>query len=252
MIVLASNVVGLQILKFLADHRYQIDLVVVHGSDKGGMNREIVRLCDSHGLKMADASQLDRQSFLDDLAASRPVLGILAWWPHILKGRILGVPKTGWLNLHPSLLPYNRGKHPNFWCLADGSPCGVSLHFIDAGVDSGPVLAQSEIDVSWEDTGLSVHVKCRERIVELFRDSIDAVLAGDLVPRAQDLSTGSYHSSEDMAARATIDLDAPMTPRQVLNVIRAKMFAGYPPARFYDGDKAYSVEVVIKEVIGDG
>ena len=58
-------------------------------------------------------------------------MGILAWWPYILKGRVIKIPKKGWLNFHPAYLPFNRGKHPNFWCLVDETKCGVTLYFID-------------------------------------------------------------------------------------------------------------------------
>lgn len=253
MIVLASDLVGYQILKFLVDGSYPIDVVVLHASDRGGFNGQIKQIAEDAGrdIELANADELDRPRFLDRLAAVQPRIGILAWWPSILKGQILGIPTTGWLNLHPSLLPHNRGKNPTFWCLADMTPCGVSLQFIDAGVDTGPIVAQSKVDVGWEDTGETIYLRCRERIVELFRQSIDGILSGHLLPVAQEPSLGSYHQASEMAPGSTLDLDAPTTARGVLNVIRAKMFAPHPTARFHDGGKTYSVEIVIREVAGD-
>lgn len=250
MIVLASDYVGLRTVEHLIEGGYAVDAVVIDPSDRGGFNPEIGRVVKraGRGIRLRSAEELGRPEFLDALAAASPRLGILAWWPRILKGRILSVPSMGWLNFHPSLLPDNRGKNPNFWCLADTTPCGVSLHFIDEGVDTGPVVAHAQVDVGWEDTGETVYLKCRERIVKLFRESVDGVLSGDLVPIDQDLSSGSSHKAADMAAASIIDLDAPTTARRVLNLIRAKMFDPYPTARFRDGGKTYSVQIVIREV----
>ena len=46
-------------------------------------------------------------------------LGILAWWPMLIRRPLIGLPRHGFINFHPSLLPYNRGKHYNFWALVE-------------------------------------------------------------------------------------------------------------------------------------
>ncbi len=87
--------------------------------------------------------------------------------------------------------------------------------------------------------------------MELFRDTIDEVLSGRLAPIAQDRSASSSHTAADMAEASLIDLDAPTTAREMLNVIRAKMFDPHPAARFRDGGRTYSVRVAIAEVAED-
>jgi methionyl-tRNA formyltransferase len=51
-------------------------------------------------------------------------LGILAWWPKIVKQPLLNLPEKGFINTHPSMLPHNRGKHYNFWALIEEAPFG--------------------------------------------------------------------------------------------------------------------------------
>ena len=46
------------------------------------------------------------------------------------------------INLHISYLPYNRGSYPNYWSFKENTPNGVSIHHIDDGIDTGPVLVQ--------------------------------------------------------------------------------------------------------------
>ena len=49
------------------------------------------------------------------------------------------------INLHPSLLPWNRGASPNFWSFIKDTPKGITIHLIDKGIDTGNILLQKEI-----------------------------------------------------------------------------------------------------------
>lgn len=55
--------------------------------------------------------------------------------------------RLGVVNIHPSLLPFGRGAHPNFWAWFYGEPHGVTIHtVIDRGIDTGPILASSNVE----------------------------------------------------------------------------------------------------------
>jgi methionyl-tRNA formyltransferase len=246
-ILLAADQVGLQISQFLAGRRDPIDWLILDSSNRGGCNDAIRQAVTSVATRIGMAESLNDGAFVSELAAARPRLGVLAWWPHLVKGPLLDVPELGWLNLHPGYLPYNRGKHPNFWCLVDGTPCGAALHFIDRGVDTGPVIARARIETGWEDTGETVHRKCRELAVQLFKQNFDAVMRGSARPAPQMLSEGTGHRSGGIETASEIDLDRTYTARQLLNVMRARMFPPHPSAFFRDGDKTYSVKVIIEE-----
>lgn len=70
-------------------------------------------------------------------------LGLLGWWPNILPKIILNLSKRGFINMHPSLLPFNKGRNPNFWALTEQTPYGVTLLFADEGIDTGDIIAQN-------------------------------------------------------------------------------------------------------------
>jgi methionyl-tRNA formyltransferase len=165
-----------------------------------------------------------------------------------VKSPLLEIPSRGWLNLHPAYLPFNRGKHPNFWCLVEETPCGAALHFIDRGVDTGPLLARAQLETSWEDTGESVHRRCRELAVDLFTRNFDKVASGSLKPQPQDPSEGSSHRAAQIEIASEIQLDATYTARRLLNIVRARMFPPHPTAFFTDGGRRFSVEVRIREI----
>ena len=71
---------------------------------------------------------------------------------HIIPAHI--VREHGIINIHTSFLPWNRGAHPCFWSFYDGTPRGVTIHYIDEGIDTGDILVQAIDDypVSSEDT----------------------------------------------------------------------------------------------------
>lgn len=83
------------------------------------------------------------------------------------------------LNIHISLLPWNRGADPNFWSWFDDTPKGVSIHHIDAGIDSGPLVAQQEITLNAADHTLRTSYDVLMRLaVGLFNVTWPAVRGG--------------------------------------------------------------------------
>jgi methionyl-tRNA formyltransferase len=132
----------------------------------------------------------------------------------------------------------------------DQTPCGVSLHYIDESIDAGEIVARQSIPVSWEDTGETIYRRSRDTIVELFKCHYDDIVA-DRLPRLKvAASEGALHSARDIAEASRIELDKTYTARQLLNIIRARMFPPHPTAVFHEGDRRFSLEIIIKEVHG--
>ena len=64
---------------------------------------------------------------------------------HLLNKQFRDKFKNKIINLHPSYLPFGRGCYPNFWSCVDDTPKGVSLHFINEGLDTGDILFRENI-----------------------------------------------------------------------------------------------------------
>ena len=88
----------------------------------------------------------------------------------ILKKEILDLFPDRAINMHISLLPYNRGADPNFWSFIEGTPKGVTIHYLDEVVDTGDIIIQKEIFfVSPEvETLSSSYNKLQKEIQNLF------------------------------------------------------------------------------------
>ncbi len=105
-------------------------------------------------------------------------------FPYIVPDEVLAIPRIGVLNLHPALLPYNRGWHTPSWAILDGTPIGATLHFMDSGLDTGDIVAQIQLEIHPEDTAHSLYGRLVELEVELFRRGMASAGLGEPSPAA--------------------------------------------------------------------
>ncbi|MEJ7655205.1 MAG: formyltransferase family protein [Chloroflexia bacterium] len=90
-----------------------------------------------------DVGTLDHPGTLASLAGFEADLYCAACFPRLLPPEVLRLPRLGCLNVHPSLLPAYRGPAPLFWSLRAGeAQLGTTVHLMDAGLDTGPVIEQ--------------------------------------------------------------------------------------------------------------
>lgn len=171
---------------------------------------------------------------------------ILAWWPRIVPPEVLGLATRGVVNTHNSLLPFNRGKHPNFWSLVEGTPYGVTLHLATNKVDSGDVLAQQKIPTDWTDTGGTLYARGLDAIIELFRYAWPAIRNGTATRRPQGPGPVA-HSACELEDASEIQIDGVYSARRLLNLLRARTFPGQPACWFVDGGETYEVRVNISK-----
>jgi methionyl-tRNA formyltransferase len=102
------------------------------------------------------------------------------------------------INVHISLLPYNRGADPNLWSHLDGTPAGVTIHVVDAGVDTGPIIAQRRVTFPSDATLATSYAQLQETAVALFAETWPAIKAGTYVSTPQPAG-GTSHRSADRA-----------------------------------------------------
>ncbi len=178
-------------------------------------------------------------------------VGFSLWWPFLFSPEVIKSIPLGIVNTHPSLLPFGRGKHPNFWSIVERTPFGVTLHLVNHGIDSGAVLLQKEIAVSWDDTGESLYKKATHEIINLFIENYHLLRVGQAQVTKQNISSGTFHLSNEIMEKCHLDLSETMMVADVLNLLRAKVFQGYSGCRFIDDGVEYEVLVSIKRVAHD-
>ena len=114
----------------------------------------------------------------------------------ILSSEVINSCKRPPINLHISLLPYNRGADPNFWAWFNGTPHGISIHHIDEGIDTGDIVVQEQVFFKKGTTLFSSYNELSKRIEDLFERNQEKILSYSYTPQKQP-SGGSVHYKKD-------------------------------------------------------
>lgn len=113
------------------------------------VERSIVQIAWERNIPVFAAGNLRAAETIATLAALHPDVGCVACFNRRVPPALLALPRRGFLNIHPSLLPAYRGPAPLFWTFRDGvQHTGVTLHLMDQTFDTGPIVAQAPVTIS--------------------------------------------------------------------------------------------------------
>lgn len=242
-LVLADAEVGLDCVTWLLE-RYPGDIAAVVVVQKNKIFESVA----SRGITAIEYRS--EESLIDAIRQNGILidLGLLIWWPRIISKQLIEISRNGFVNTHPSLLPHNRGRNPNHWAIVEGRPYGVTLHLVDEGVDSGSIVAQREIEITWEDTAESIYKQAQNEMVLLFQEKYESLRSFSFDARPQTVESGSLHFGSEFSMTSRLSLDRATTVREVLNQVRARMFTGHPACRFEENGTEYEVQIKITRV----
>jgi methionyl-tRNA formyltransferase len=237
---MGNNWVGWQVVQWLRGQNVELAGLVLHPPKKRKYGDEIIAAAGVSPERIFDGSTLRQPETMQAISALSPDLAISIYFGYILKPELIDIFGEGVINLHPSYLPYNRGAHPNIWSIIDGTPAGVSLHYIDAGIDTGALIARQEVAVEPTDTGQSLYQKLEQTSLALFRETWPAIAAGTPPHLPPINETGTFHRVRDVQQVDEIDLERSYTGRELINILRARTFPPYGGAYFlHEGKKIY-------------
>jgi natural product biosynthesis luciferase-like monooxygenase protein len=139
----------------------------------------------------------------------------------LLPPGVLALGRKGAVNFHDGPLPKRAGLNAPIWALIDGETRhGITWHLIDDRVDTGDILVQRDVDISPEDTALTLNTKCYEAGLTSFSDLLFELINGLPNRRAQDETARSYHALVDRPeANGLLRFDQPA--ETALRLIRA-------------------------------
>lgn len=234
---LGNNWLGWQVLRWLKSRNEILVGVVTNAAPKSRYRNEIIETAGLPEAQIFNGATLRDPTVLAAIRKLNADIAVSVLFGHILRCEFIDLFASGCINLHSSLLPYNRGAHPNVWSLVEGTPAGVTLHYIDEGIDTGDVIAQREVKVMPIDTGESLYRRLELAGLELFTDTWPAIRAGQAARQPQANQGGTIHRTCDLERLDEIDLDATYQARELIDLIRARTFPPYPGAYFRDGGR---------------
>jgi len=239
---------GYEVASFVTAYPYPIEFIATCDRDNSEDEAKIAELGQAKKVPLLRQVNVNSAEFIATLKELAVDVVILAWWPSIVKQKAIESARVGWLNMHPSMLPYGRGKHGYYWSIVEGTPFGVTLHFIDKGIDTGPILFQREIQIAMTDTGETLYNKGVSEIIELFKESYPKLVANNFTACPQDDAMATYHHSSEIDPHSCIDLEAQYKAGDLINILRARTFMQGNSAFFFLNRKKYLIRVQIQEV----
>lgn len=234
---MGNNRIGAQVLEHLeTEDGQEVVGAALHPPDNRSHGDQLLEATDLPRDRIFDASALEKADQREQIRELDPDIGLSCFLGYILEPETLDLFPGGVLNLHPAYLPYNRGAYPNVWSIVDGTPAGATLHLLDEGIDTGPILARREVEVRPDDTGKSLYRRLEQACISLFEDAWPKWRAGELEPVEQAEEDGTYHEVDDVQEIDEIDPDETYTARELIDIFRARTFPPHDGA-YVDTDE---------------
>lgn len=171
------------------------------------------------GIPVLAPADINADDTVREIAKLGADLGLSVAYNQILRGPIRQAHRLGVINVHAGKLPYYRGRNIINWAIINGeSEIGLTVHFIDDGIDTGDIIKQITIPIGWTDGYGDVLGRVVARVPALVVQTVEAIAAGTAQRRPQAHLPGTY-----FAGRGDGDewIDWTDTSRNIHNFVRA-------------------------------
>ena len=213
----------------------------------------IVTLAEAQSIPVVEVARLSVPETLTTLSGFHPDVICVACFPQVFPAALLAVPPLGCLNLHPSLLPAYRGPAPLFWQFRQGETrTGVTIHFMDEGVDTGDIVLQRPVTLPDGISGAEADRLCSEAGAELMVEAVQRLERDRRgCPRTKQPEEGiSYYS---WPAQVDFRISTERPARRAFNFMRGAAEWGVPFA-IQVGDEPirarYAISFSPDEILG--
>ena len=194
----------------------------------------LARIAGHLGRPVEVAANANAEPFTRSLRRYEPDLVIMASFDQILSADTLAIPRLGWINIHPSLLPRHRGPEPLYWTITQGDPeGGITLHWTVPQIDAGPILAQRRTPVAADDTSGTLCKRLVSLGMDALAETLDRLATGNPPTVLPAVGAGSY---EPPVRPAAISWNLPFD--QVERLVRAGQ-PDQPPYFGWRGERLY-------------
>jgi methionyl-tRNA formyltransferase len=198
-VFIGTGDIGVPVLRSLLNsHEHELVGVVTQPDKPVGREQRIeappikAALAGS-ALPIFQPARIKREEAIAEIHALAPDVIVVMAYGQILPRSVLQIPRVACLNLHASLLPRHRGAAPiQAAILAGDRESGITVMYMDEGLDTGEVLLQSRLEIAADETGGSLH----DRLAQIAPDALHEALAelqrGSAVRVPQDSSAATY------------------------------------------------------------
>jgi methionyl-tRNA formyltransferase len=210
-------------LEKLVESRHEVTLVVSRPDRPVGRKQvltapPVVEVARARQIECLQPKSLKSKEIDANLRDSGADAVVVVAYGKLIPGRLLEIPRYGFVNLHPSLLPRHRGPSPIQWALVCGDRAtGVTTMQIDEGMDTGPLLLQQRVPIEPGETAEMLAPRLAEIGAELVVRTLDEFEKDSLTPRPQPTDGAN---TTPMLRRTFAKVDWSMPARQLVNRLR--------------------------------
>lgn len=152
----------------------------------------------ANGTEYLRAKNINSEAIVEKIRYIKPDLICVAHFERIIKSEILQIPRLGCLNLHPSLLPLYRGLSPQHFPIINGEDkTGITIHFINEGIDTGNIVLQKEIALTDKMYVADLQLIWAKMYKTVMCEAVERVLHGE--KGIQQTGEGSYYGRLESA-----------------------------------------------------
>jgi len=227
-LLIADESAGLQTLKLLARSLHRVVGVMASPAKESAGGPTVWQAAEQMGFRTWPAQLVRDASFAELLQAENVQLLLNVHSLFVIQEAILQVPCFGAFNLHPGPLPRYAGLNAPSWAIyRNESTHGVTMHWMRAGIDTGPIAYQTRCDIDERDTGFSLSAKCATHGMDLVKRLLETAAAtpASIPAIEQDLSQREYFGRET-PLDGWIDWTRPA--REIHNFVRAADYSPFP------------------------
>jgi len=231
-IVLAYHNIGCAGIRALLANGYDIQAVFTHPDDpkENQWFESVAELAAEKNLTVFAPENINHPLWVERFKEFQPDIIFSFYYRNMVGPAILSIPPAGCLNLHGSLLPRYRGRCPVNWALIHGEKeTGVTLHYMTPKPDDGDIVGQKKVEISLEDTALTLHSKMTVAATSLLTEVLPPIREGKAPRTPQEHRLASYFGGRK-PADGEIDWDK--TATEIHNLVRA-VTRPYPGAFSY-------------------
>lgn len=176
-------------------------------------------ICEVNNIKFLDVVDINSQDVLDWVKDINADIIFCFGWSQIIKKELLKIPQMGIIGYHPALLPKNRGRHPIIWALFLGlKETGSTFFFINEGVDSGDIISQRKVKITYNDNATSLYFKILKVAIKQISEIVSTLQNGVYEKQKQ-----NYQITNTWRKRGINDgkIDFRMSSRAIYYLVRA-------------------------------
>lgn len=218
--------------KIVSDSSLEIVFLTVRYDKK---DEVLMQLAKERNIPIELSSNINSQEFIDKITQYRADLFVSMSFNQIIKEQMINLPQYKTINCHAGKLPFYRGRNILNWALInDEKEFGITVHYVDEGIDTGDIIVQETYPITDEDNYGTLLARAYEGCADVLYRAIKIIQNNEVMRiRQQDIDPVGTYCGMRQAGDEIIDWN--QSSREIFNFIRAICLPGPQAVSWING-----------------